>query len=217
MFGPNRPGAAGMYRKNADGSGAEELLMKLDEATGNAIDWSADGRFILYYKLTPTTGTDLWVLPLTGDKKPVPFIQTAFNEDNGVFSPDARWIAYSSDESGHNEVYVQPFPPTGAKFQVSKDGGTFPTWRGDGRELFFVTPDGTMMAATIQASTTLEAGLPQALFPSGITQSGNRHQYAVTKDGQRFLLNVPQERSSPTPLTVVVNWQSGREPGAGSR
>jgi Tol biopolymer transport system component len=208
LFGSSRPGASGFYMKNSDGSGAEELLMKVDENTANPMDWSRDGRYILYYSQSAKTAFDLWALPLAGDRKPFPLVQTSFNEDHGAFAPDARWIAYSSNESGRDEVYVQPFPTTGAKHQISTNGGTQPLWRGDGRELFFLGVDGTMMAASIDAASGFEAGIPQALFPSGVAFSGNRHQYAVTHDGQRFLVNVPQERSVPTPLTVVVNWQS---------
>ena len=104
-------------------------------------------------------------------------------------------------------MYVQPFPATGARYRVSASGGTYPLWRGDGRELFFIAPDGAMMAASITIGSALDAGIPRVLFPSGITMSGNRRQYAVTQDGQRFLLFVSQQRSTPTPLTVVVNWQ----------
>jgi len=209
IFGAVKAGASGLYVMKADGSGSEELLIKFDGQT-NPLDWSRDERFLLYYNQSPKTGWDLWVLPLTGDKKPFPFLQTAFNEDNAAFAPDTKWIAYVSNESSRDEVYVQPFPATGAKYRVSSNGGTYPMWRGDGRELFFLSPDGTMMAASIKAGSGIEAGTPQALFPSGIPLLGNRHQYAVTKDGQRFLLNVPLGRSTPTPLTVVVNWQGGR-------
>ena len=210
IFGSVKSSASGLYVMNADGSGSEKLLVKFDESAANPLDWSRDGRFVLYYSQSPKTGTDLWVLPLTGDKKPFPFLQTAFNEDNGTFAPDTKWIAYVSNESSRDEVYVQPFPATGAKYRVSSNGGTYPMWRGDGRELFFIALDGTMMAAAIKSGPGIEPGIPQALFPSGIALTGNRRQYAVTKDGQRFLLNVPLGRSTPTPLTVVVNWQGGR-------
>jgi len=207
IFGAVKGGAQGLYAMNADGSGSEELLIKFD-VQAFPLDWSRDGRFLLYFSQSPKTGFDLWVLPLGGDKKPFPFLQTAFSEDNAAFAPDTKWIAYVSNESGSDEVYVQPFPATGKKYRVSSNGGTYPTWRGDGRELFFLAPNGTMMAAAIKAGAGVEPGIPQALFPSGIPLLGNRHQYAVTKDGQRFLLNLPQGRSTPTPLTVVVNWQN---------
>jgi Tol biopolymer transport system component len=205
VFSSNRA-ATGIYRKASSGSGQEELLMKADEGTAQVIDWSRDGRFLIYFGTYPKNGFDLWILPLAGDKKPFPFLQTGFNEDNGAFAPDVKWIAYTSNESGRDEVYVQPFPATGGRYQISKSGGTQPLWRGDGRELFFLTPDGTMMAASINATHGFEAGIAQPLFASGVASTVNRRQYAVTRDGKRFLVIVAQQRSSPTPLTVVVNW-----------
>jgi hypothetical protein len=209
LFGSTRSSATGAYTKASAGTGQEELLTKLDEGTA-VLDWSRDGRFLIYFTPSPKTGVDLWVLPLEGDKKPIPFLQTTFNEDHGAFSPDAHWVAYTSNESGREEVYVQPFPATGGKYQISQNGGAQPMWRGDGRELFFLAPDSTMMAASIAIGSGVEAGIPQALFASGAAMIGNRHQYAVTRDGQRFLVNVPQQGSTPTPLTVVVNWQGAR-------
>ena len=160
--------------------------MKVDENAANPMDWSHDGRYILYYNQSAKTGLDLWALPTADDRKPLALLQTSFNEDHGAFSPDARRVAYSSNESGRDEVYVQPFPTTGARHQVSRRGGTQPLWRGDGRELFFLAADGTMMAASIDAATGFEAGIPVALFPSGVAFSGNRHQYTVTRDGSGF-------------------------------
>src|SRR5204863_2935580 len=119
------------------------------------------------------------------------------------FSPDGRWVAYTSNESGREDVYVQAFPPTGDKYRISRNGGTQPMWRGDGKELFFLAPDSTMMAAPIRAGSGFEAGIPQELFASGaVNFTGNRRQYAVAKDGQRFLINLPQQRATPPPLTV---------------
>jgi Tol biopolymer transport system component len=143
---------------------------------------------------------------LFGDRKPFPIAQTDFIESAAVFSPDGRWIAYTSNEAGQPNIYVQPFPAGGAKRQVSRDGGGQPVWRPDGKELFFLGPDGTMMAAAIDG--TGQFGVPKALFPaihpSALTL-GTR-QYAVTKDGERFLVNIRPQQSSVTPLTVVINW-----------
>jgi len=208
MFGSFRGGANNVFVKNADGSGSEELIAKFAEGSGYALDWSRDGRFILYYEQTAKTGFDLLLMPLSGDKKPMPFLQTRFNEDHGAFAPDTRWIAYSSNESGREEVYVQPFPTTGAKYQISQGGGTQPVWRADGRELFFLSLDGAMMAAAVDTASGFLAGIPATLFPSGVVFAGNRHQYAATHDGQRFLIIGPQRSSTPTPLTVTVNWQA---------
>jgi len=203
MFGSTRQ-PLGIYARSASGSGQDELLLRDDEGV-NPIDWSRDGRFILYFKQS-AGGFALGVLPTSGDKKPFPLLQTRFSNDHGAFSPDGRWVAYTSTESGPEDVYVQAFP-TGDKYRISRNGGTQPMWRGDGKELFFLAADGTMMSATIRAGDSFEAGIPRALFASGVVLTGNRRQYAVAKDGQRFLINLPQQRATATPLTVVVNWQ----------
>jgi Tol biopolymer transport system component len=200
----------GIYVKDTAGAGQEELLLKGEEGSA-PIDWSSDGKFILYFTTSAKTGLDLNVLPTTGDKKPFPFLSTTFNDDHGAFSPDVRWVAYTSNESGRDEVYVQPFPATGGKYRISQNGGTQPAWRGDGRELFFLAPDSTLLAATINTAKGFEADIPQALFNSGaVSFTNNKRQYAVAKDG-RFLVNLPQQRSAPTPLTVVVNWQAAQK------
>jgi Tol biopolymer transport system component len=199
----NRPGSGDVYAKTATGGGPEEPLLISGESKVPT-DWSPDGKFILY---TSVRGFDLWLLPVTGDRKPIPFLQGPFIEDLGAFAPTGRWIAYRSNESGTEEIYVQPFPATGAKFQISRGGGTQPIWRRDGRELFFLAPDGTMMAASIAAGAQFEFSTPRPLFASGVDSSVGtlRRTYTVTRDGQRFLLNVP-ERSSPVELSVIVNW-----------
>jgi tricorn protease-like protein len=147
-------------------------------------------------------------MPLFGDRKPFPVVTSQFAELNARFSPDGRWIAFQSSESGQSQVYVQPFPATGGKFMVSKDGGFQPAWRRDGKELFFVSPDARMMSALIDATGEFHAGIPTPLFPLSINLNsliGGR-QYGVTKDGTRFLVNAAQQTSRVTPLTVVVNW-----------
>ena len=111
--------------------------------------------------------SDVWALPLFGDRKPFPLAQTAFAESSAVFSPDGRWITYTSNETGQPNVYVQPFPGAGGKYQVSRDGGSHPVWRADGKELFYLGADGTLMAVPIDATRQFDAGVPQALFPTG--------------------------------------------------
>ena len=124
-----------------------------------------------------------------------------------MFSPDGRWIAYTSNESGQPNVYVQPFLRAGGKYQVSRDGGSHPVWRADGKELFYLSAAGTMMAVPINATGQLEGGVPQTLFQPGTPVLQTRgHPYAVTKDGGRFLVNVALQRSNVAPITVVVNW-----------
>jgi serine/threonine protein kinase/Tol biopolymer transport system component len=203
VFGSNRENVFNVYRKTLSGSGKDELLLKSDHPK-TPTDWSSDGRFLLYYDQDPTTKFDLWVLPLSGDKKPIPFLQTEFNELEGVFSPDGKWIAYQSDESGRYEVYVQPFP-AGGKSQISRSGGTRPRWRRDGRELFYLDTDGKMMAVDLRTGASFQAGVPQPLFETHITTMETR--YAVTRDGQRFLL--PVSLGEAGPATVVINWTAG--------
>src|SRR5437879_3877443 len=128
-------------------------------------DWSSDGRFLLFRNQDPQTGFDLWVLPLSGDKKPFPFLKTPFEEREGQFSPDGNWIAYQSNESGRFEIYVQPFPAPGGKFQISANGGAQPRWNKNGKEIFYVSLDSKMMAAPVKSSPdrSLETGTPAVL------------------------------------------------------
>ncbi len=150
---------------------------------------------------------DVWVLPLVGDRKPFPIVQSQFIDTSAAFSPDGKWIAYTSNEGGESNVYVQAFPSADAKYQVSRDGGSHPVWRADGKELFYLLGvEATLMAVPIDTSARFEAGMPQALFPSGAARLGASPAYAVTKDGKRFLVNARRRQSSEAPLTVVVNW-----------
>ena len=155
------------------------------------------------------TAIDLWLLPLEGDRKPIPYLQTPFNDTAGAFSPDGRWMAYDSDESGQNQIYVQTIPASGAKYQISSEGGTQPQWRRDGKELFYVSADQKLMAVPMSLDARVEAGTPQALFTS-VGAAG----YAPSRDGQRFLVNVPAgaEGAAAPPITVVLNWQAGLKP-----
>lgn len=173
-------------------------------------DWSADGRFLAYYRSGPKTGLDLWILPLGGEpaegRKPRALLQSEFNESQGQFSPDGRWIAYVSDESGEPQVYVQSFPTLEGKWQVSRDGGTQPRWRSDGKELFYLASDQKLMATTVTSGEALELEAPHALFAAALTYTSRRQQYSVSKDGQRFLLNTPPTRAVSSPMTIVLNW-----------
>src|SRR5438132_916430 len=200
VFGSNRAGAWSLYQKSSSGAGSEEAILKLGERKWPS-DWSLDGRFILYTQTSPDTQGDVWVLPLFGDRQPIPFLQTKFSERNGVFSPDGKWIAYQSDDSGSYQVWVQSFP-AGSKWQVSSDGGTWPRFRRDGKELFYLAANGRLMSVEVKANTSgLEFSATKPLFESHTTD-----RYAVTADGQRFLFSTPIEESTSAPITVILNW-----------
>jgi Tol biopolymer transport system component len=175
-------------------------------------DWSPDGRYVLFQSAGKNTGWDLWVLPLFGDREARPLIQTPSDDGQGQFSPDGRWVAYTSNESGRLEVYVQRFPPTGAKWQVSVAGGMLPKWRGDGRELFFLVPGtGRIMAADVLTEENFQSNTPRLLFqlPVGLTHGSEAGgHYGVAPDGQRFLVGLPADESAVQSLSVVVNWTS---------
>jgi Tol biopolymer transport system component len=211
VFQAIRDGAnSSLRQKRVDGTTNEEAVLPPDvPGPAQPADWSSDGRYIAYNQgVASSFSFDIWVMPLFGDRKPFPVVTSQFAELNARFSPDGRWIAFQSSESGQSQVYVQPFPATGGKFMVSKDGGFQPAWRRDGKELFFVSPDARMMSALIDATGEFHAGIPTPLFPLSINLNsliGGR-QYGVTKDGTRFLVNAAQQTSRVTPLTVVVNW-----------
>jgi eukaryotic-like serine/threonine-protein kinase len=209
IFSSSRNGPLDLYQKPADGGKDEELLLKSGEDKA-ATSWSPDGRFVLYVVNDPKTGRDVWMLPLEGDRKPVPFLNTAFQERNPHFSPDGRWVAYNSDESGHMEVYVRSFSMNsdgsiakGAKWQISNGIGMDPRWCGDGRELYYWTDRGAGMAVEISSSPKFNPGKPHPLGMPPLLSPRN-----ATNDGQRFLMPVPKS-SQPEPYTVVMNWQAG--------
>jgi Tol biopolymer transport system component len=179
-------------------------LLKSETAT-IATDWSPYGQHIAFTRTGSTTGLDVWVLPLAKDGVAFPFAETRAVEDNAAFSPDGRWIAFQSSESGRDEVYVRAFPPAGDQYVVSRNGGTQPRWRGDGRELFFLAPDGSVMAAPIAFTPGFSAGTPQTIVPAAMTLV-IRHAYTVTKDGQRVLMPVLDRRNPPR--LSVIQWPS---------
>ena len=209
VFASNRDGIANLYQRLSSSAGNDEALFKLSEPK-IPNDWSPDGRFILYQALSAKTGPDLWVLPLFGDQKPTPFVQTEFNESQGRFSPDGRWVAYASNFSGTFEVYVQNFPSSGGKWQISTNGGAQPQWRRDGKELFYLAPDRKLMAVEVNgAGATFVAGVPKPLFEahvSAVFPGPPGSYYAVTGDGQRFLVNTLVVESAPGPFTGVMTW-----------
>jgi serine/threonine protein kinase len=209
-FRSNRPPQGwGVYTVNASGAGSEELLFVPDRIV-SLEDWSADGRFIVYTAAGKQSQSDLWLAPLFGDRRPRPFLETAFNKSQAQVSPDSRWIAYTSYESGKDEVYVQSFPEPGSKRQISSGGGVQPRWRRDGKELFYLTLDQRLMAVPLSGGPTFEPGTPTPLFktrslPHGSQSIGLSTCYDVSPDGQRFVSCGTAEESGP-PITVVLNW-----------
>jgi len=213
-FESNRAGPINIFWPLADGSGGFERLTT-SEYLNAPMSWSPDGRLLNFIGIDPTTGVDIWVLrmgdPPAGSgqvRKAQLFLQTPFNENTSRFSPDGRWMAYISDESGRNEVYVQPYPGPGGKWQISTEGGTEPVWNPNGRELFYRSGD-RMMAVDIVTQPGFVAGRPRMLFekryeaaPAPIVN------YDVSPDGQRFLMIKPvdQEEAAPTQINVVLNW-----------
>jgi len=215
-FNALRVGGAGIYQKAANGSGNEQVLVGPTHDAKFPNHWSRDGRFLLYTQQDAKTNTDLWVLPLRGDGvpsgEPRPFANTEFNEGHGQFSPDTHWIAYASDQSGRVEVYVQPFPTPlggGSKTQVSRDGGNQPRWRRDGKELFYLSLGGRLMAVDVTEGPIFKTGSPKSLFQlpvTGIYSDAALHvfRWDTAPDGKRFLFNAAKTPSEP--LTVILNW-----------
>jgi hypothetical protein len=200
-----------LYLKASDMSGSEQMLLK---AGGLPLSWSRDGRFLLYQTTAnPKTRTDVWVLPMTGagERKPWPFANTEFNERGSRFSPDGRFVSYVSDESGRSEIYVRPFDPSvtsgsaagGAKYQVSKDGGDGAHWRGDGKEILYMAPGGTVMSVDVTTTPVFQIlGVPKPLFKSAAVAQF----WDLAPDGKRFLVPVPLGAISAAPYQVTLNW-----------
>ncbi len=208
VFSSTRNGRFDVYRKVSSGAGNEELLSQ-SETDKEGTDWSADGRFVLFDQAGSNGALDIWLLPLFGDGKPYSLLQSPFSEYQGHFAPDGKSFAYTSNESGRSEVYVQSFPPSGGKWQVSTGGGAQPHWRRDGKELFYIAPDRKLMAVDVKLGSTFETSAPKTLFQTKVVRYEAPNRYVVAGDGQRFLVNSPIEEVSQTPITVVLNWTAG--------
>jgi len=209
-FSSNRGGQMDIYIKPSDGSGEEKLLLKTEEPK-EVERWTKDGRFLLFASAGPKTAADIWALPFPGDAKPVPLMQTEFLELRPSVSPDGRWLAYTSTESGGAENYVRPFTPnapagTGAKWMISKGGGNSPIWRPDGKALYYYN-NGQAMAVDIDTSKGFQAGTPRRMFtgPAAIANVG----WDMSPDGKRFLIPSPPNAGRTIPFTVVLNWAAG--------
>ena len=197
-----------LVEKVADGQGAEKSLIAKSGDLKVATDWSRDGKYIAYMDRAKDTGVDIWILPTFGDRKPWAFLKTNFNEAMAAFSPDGRFVAYHSNESGRNEIYVQSFPGPGGKWQISAEGGVDAHWSEDGKELFFRSPDQKIMAVPVTTGTTFEAGTPKALFSTHLDTGLARNHYIPSRTGDRFVLVATPARDTMAPTTVVLNWMA---------
>jgi Tol biopolymer transport system component len=200
-YGSVRDGPPNVFRKAASGAGQDVLVFKSDRSTVPS-DWCARDGAVLFGARDATTQFDIWSVPPTGDQKAVAVLRTPFNETGARCSPDAHWIAYTSDESGRPEVYVTSFPGAEGKFPISTGGGTQPRWRGDGTELYYVAPDGMLMGVRVRTGATFEAGATTRLFRLRGTS------YDVSRNGERFVTNDPTGPEKPQPITLVLNWIS---------
>ena len=216
VFGSSRRGQFDLWIKPASGAGTEELL----HSTGMNLyptDWSADGSYVLYWNPDPKTSGDVWALPMQSDpsapsgagRKPIAVVQTSYNEGDARFSPDGKWIAYVSNESGTDQVYVAPFPGPGGKWQISTTGGIRPLWRRDGREIVFLGTDDKIMAAEVGApGSNFVVGPMRTLFPIRPQRFVTFYPaiYSANRDAQRFLVNTATAPTSAAPVVLVVNW-----------
>jgi Tol biopolymer transport system component len=195
-----------IYRRRVSGAGQEEAI---SSETEPAAGWDAspDGRFLVYELNATRAGTnlDLWIMPLAGGGKATPFLAASFSESEAKFAPDGRWLAYTSDESGRREVYVTSFPGHEGKWQISSGGGSAPRWRRDGREIFYVAPDGKIHSVEVRPGEAFEAGAPKPLFATQVARMPTPF-YDVTADGQRFLVTEFVRSEEPEPITLVVDW-----------
>jgi len=209
-----KEGRGNLFWQLADGSGGQERLTT-SRYLQSPYSWSPDGQLLAFMEINPTTGYDIWMLgmgnPSPGPgqvRKAQPFLNSRFNETVPRFSPDGQWLAYVSDESGRFEIYVQPYPGPGGKWQISTEGGTEPAWNPNGRELFYRSGN-KMMAVDITNQPAFAVGRPRLLFEGQyLTTVATFPNYDVSPDGQRFLMLKPveQEQAAPTQINVVLNW-----------
>ena len=211
-FVSTRNGPHDLYRRPANGAGSAELLLQ-SPLIGLPVDWSPDGRVLVYQHYPgDNNNVDLWALPLDNVREPFPLAATPFLERHGQVSSDGEWLAYTSNESGRHEIVVQAFPESDGKWQVSTDGGSYPRWRRDGRELFYLGPEGELIAVPVTAlgGDSIDFGPLELLFSVNIAGGGSggnqSHQYDVSSDGKRFLINTVVS-SAGAPITLILNWQ----------
>jgi Tol biopolymer transport system component len=211
VFGYNPTGPYDIYQVSASGAGRPEPLYQSSVNLKLPMAWSPDERYLIFCQDVEETGWDIWLLPLEGERRPVPYLGSPFNEIIGAVSPDGRWLAYSSDETGTAEIYVRSFPEPGEKHQVTTAGGWGAQWSRDGRELliwtgnFYTSLYGKILSVEVETSPSFKAGTPRELFTPRLDMAG----LAATSDLQRFLAAVPVEKAAPATITVILNWQAG--------
>jgi Tol biopolymer transport system component len=200
-----------IYAKAADGSGSERVVLESNNEVELPMSFSPDGRYLVYERRDLNdnhNSFDLWVLPLFGDGKPFPIVQTSFDDMYGAVSPDGKWMAYQNNETGRMEVYITAFPGGGAKWQVSTNGGVQPKWRRDGKELFFLDSADNLMAVDVDTSSkAVRLGVPHSLFQAVAVQR-QAGVYDVAADGKKFLINSGNQKEGNEPFTLVLNWAS---------
>jgi eukaryotic-like serine/threonine-protein kinase len=217
-------GAPSLYTRSSSSVGDDKLLFNGRPGASVPTDWSSDRRYVIFIRRLATAGVpwDLWYLPMFGDnRKEMPYMQSQHRKAQAKFSPDGRFLAYTTNESGRYQIVVQTFPdPNVGKWTVTKDGGFEPRWRRDGRELFYLAPDGKLMAVQIKNGPTFDFGQTVELFQTPITVSAELpafgSDYDVTADGQRFLLIAPVTAPGGSPqaptesITAILNWTAAR-------
>jgi Tol biopolymer transport system component len=206
VFASAARGLLDLWEKPSAGTGEPQLRVSTAEEKFPT-DWSRDGRFVVYHTFRGKGAWDIWVAPMDGGK-PFLFLATRFTEVQGRISPDGRWMAYSSDESGRYEIYVTDFPEKRGRWQLSTNGGLQPSWRGDGKEVFYVTPDQALMSVALRGGETFEAAPPVALFKTNFPPwvPAYWRYYCPTRDGQRFVVTALVPEASASPINVVLNW-----------
>ena len=209
FYASSAKGPPHIYAKAADGSGAERPVLESNEAVEIPVSISPDGRYLVYERrdlVSSQTGIDLWALPLSGDGKPFPIVQSAFDDTHPAVSPDGKWMAYQNNESGRMEVYITAFPGGGAKWEVSSNGGTNARWRRDSKEFYFLDPADNLMAVDVStANNAVRLGVPHALFQM-VGAERQFGPYDVSANGKKFLINSANLQEGNEPVTLVQNW-----------
>ncbi len=206
LFSSDRGGPWRLFAKAVTGAGAGEELLK-STTSSLALDWSRDGRFILYQTVHPSTRSDIWALPMVPRGQPFAVADSASNERQAQLSPDGRWVAYVSDDSGRENIWVQRFPDATERWPISTAGGSQPQWRRDGRELFYISGDFKLMAVVVNAASSFDASVPRALFSLRYAdQLAARNNFMPAADGSRFLINTSFTGSGTGSLAVVLDW-----------